>query len=186
MKQNILQNGIFTIDDFWSKQECEAFIIKSENIGYEPATINTEKGQKIVENVRNNNRVIYKDIILGEEIWNKLKNFAPQRIGNSVATGLNELFRFYKYQTGQQFKKHQDESYIRNETEASYYTFMIYLNDDFEGGETTFENLIIAPKQGTVLVFLHSLTHAGTAVLQGIKYVLRTDIMFKLDKTSSL
>lgn len=186
MKNNYLDGNIFTIPHFWSRQECEDFIAKSENIGYEPATINTEKGQKIVENIRNNNRVIYKDAVLGEEIWTKLKIFSPQKIGNSVAIGLNELFRFYKYQAGQQFKTHQDESYIRNETEASYYTLMIYLNDDFEGGETTFENVIITPKQGTALIFLHNLTHAGTAVEKGIKYVLRTDIMFKLNKNISL
>ena len=51
---------IFTIDNFWTKQECEDFIFKSETIGYEPATVTTEKGQKLVKEVRNNNRVIYK------------------------------------------------------------------------------------------------------------------------------
>ena len=172
---------IFTIDNFWDKQECEDFIFKSETIGYEPATVITEKGQKLVKEVRNNNRVIYNNHTLADKIWQKLKPFAPKHFGNSKAIGLNELFRFYKYQTGQQFKKHRDQSFIRNDIEASYFTFMIYLNDNYEGGETNFNDIAIQPKQGMVLIFQHDLEHEGSSVKQGIKYVLRTDIMYRLD-----
>ncbi len=181
MDLNILANNIFTIDNFWTKQECENFISKSENLGYELATVETEKGHIVVEMVRNNNRVLYKDIQLAENLWELLKPFAPNKIGNSNAIGLNELFRFYKYQPGQEFKRHRDQSFIRNEIEASYYTFMIYLNDDYEGGETIFSNLTIQPKQGTALIFFHNLEHEGSYVKQGTKYVLRTDIMYKLE-----
>jgi len=181
MKLNILTNNILTIDNFWTQLECDDFISKSEAIGYEPATIDTEKGQIIVETVRNNNRVIYKDIILADNLWRQLKPFAPKQIGNSKAVGLNELFRFYKYQVGQEFKRHRDQSFIRNDIEASYFTFMIYLNDNYEGGETKFNSLTIQPKQGTALIFFHGLEHEGSSVRQGLKYVLRTDIMFRLE-----
>ena len=182
MQLNNLTNTIFTVDNFWTQQECEDFISKSEAIGYEPATIDTEKGQKVVEAIRNNNRVIYTDTVLAEKLWRQLKPYTPKQIGNSKAVGLNELFRFYKYQKGQEFKRHRDQSYIRNDIEASYYTFMIYLNDNYQGGETTFNKLKIQPKQGTALVFLHDLEHEGSSVQQGIKYVLRTDIMFRLEE----
>ncbi len=185
MPLNSLTNNIFTIDNFWTKQECEDFISKSELIGYEPATIDTEKGQIVVETVRNNNRVIYKDTILADKLWQQLKPFAPKQIGNSKAIGLNELFRFYKYQVGQEFKRHRDQSFIRNDIEASYFTFMIYLNDNYEGGETTFTSLKIEPKQGTALLFFHDLEHEGSSVKQGIKYVLRTDIMFRLEEENN-
>ena len=181
MQLNKLTSNISTIDDFWTQQECEDFISKSEAIGYEPATIDTEKGQRVVEAVRNNNRVIYTDTVLADKLWRQLKPFAPKQIGNSTAVGLNELFRFYKYQAGQEFKRHRDQSYIRSDIEASYYTFMIYLNDSYQGGETTFNNLTIPPKQGSALIFLHDLEHEGSSVRQGIKYVLRTDIMFRLE-----
>lgn len=131
---------------------CEDFISKSEAIGYKPATIDTEKGQKVVEAVRNNNRVIYTDPLLANDLWQQLESFAPKQIGNSKAVGLNELFRFYKYQAGHEFKRHRDQSYIGSDIETSYYTFMIYLNDNYEGGETTFNNLTIQPKQGTALI----------------------------------
>ncbi len=181
MQLNILTNNIFTIDDFLSKQDCIDYILKSEFIGYEPATINTEKGQMIIETVRNNFRVLYSNTTLADNLWQQLKFFAPKQIGNSKAVGLNELFRFYKYQVGQQFKKHRDQSYIRNDVEASYFTFMIYLNDNYEGGETMFTNLVVQPKQGKALIFFHDLEHEGCSIKRGIKYVLRTDIMFKID-----
>ncbi len=181
MQLNTLTNNIFTIDNFWTAEECAAFISTSESMGYEPATVETEKGQMLVGTVRNNNRVIYKDSLLAKKLWLQLQPFAPAQIGNSKAVGLNELFRFYKYQAGQAFKRHRDQSYIRNEMEASYFTFMIYLNDNYEGGETRFTHLTIQPKQGMALIFFHDLEHEGTAVTQGIKYVLRTDIMYRLD-----
>jgi len=57
---------------------------------------------------------------------------------------------------------------------------MIYLNDTFKGGETKFNNLVVAPTKGAALVFYHYFEHEGTEVIEGIKYVLRTDIMFRL------
>ena len=89
------------------------------------------------------------------------------------------MFRIYKYSPGQRFKMHRDGSYIRNEHEKSFYTFLIYLNDDFEGGETEFEGLFtVAPKKGSALVFHHPLRHEGKTLISGLKYVLRTDIMY--------
>lgn len=171
---------IFLIENFWPSHQCYDFIERTEKIGYEPATVETERGSRLVEFIRNNNRVIYKDIALADQLWLSLKPYAPVQRGNSVAIGLNELFRFYRYELGQQFRKHRDNSYIRNKDEASYFTFMIYLNDNFKGGETTFNDLVIQPKQGSALLFNHYLEHAGSPLIEGKKYILRTDIMFRL------
>jgi hypothetical protein len=66
------------------------------------------------------------------------------------------MFRVYKYLPGQQFKMHRDGSYERNENEKSFYTFLIYLNDDFEGGETEFENLFTVAEERLCTGFLPS------------------------------
>lgn len=184
MKLLKITEDIILIQEFWSKERCQAFIDKSEAKGYKIAAIDTGMGHRVVESVRNNKRVMYKDTELAEEIWHDLSFFAPQKIGNSTAIGLNELFRFYRYKPGEEFKRHRDQSYIRNNREASYYTFMIYLNQDFEGGETTFNSQIIRPLTGMALIFLHSLEHAGSPVKKGTKYVLRTDIMYRLNETN--
>jgi predicted 2-oxoglutarate/Fe(II)-dependent dioxygenase YbiX len=152
----------------------------SERSGYREATVETEKGSRLIREIRNNLRVLHKDEQLAHRLWERAKDYAPAKVGNSIATGLNELFRFYKYEQGQEFKRHIDESYIRNEHEASYYTFMMYLNDAYSGGETVFEKIAVTGTRGMLLVFLHSLPHEGSAIKNGIKYVLRTDIMYRL------
>jgi prolyl 4-hydroxylase len=183
MKTTLLQKDVILIEDFWSTEKCDEYILKSEDKGYEVASVQTDNGPRVVDHIRNNNRVLHKDFGLAEEIWRTLQSHVPNTIGDSEAIGLNELFRFYRYQPGQQFRKHRDQSYIRNSQEASYYTLMIYLNDDFKGGETTFNDLIVSPKKGTALIFYHYLEHAGTEVIEGTKYVLRTDIMYKIKKS---
>jgi len=171
---------IFTVDDFLTRKECEDFMVLSENIGYELAKVNTAGGARVMTGIRNNNRAFYTSEELAESLWQKVQPFVPQQLGNSQAIGLNELFRFYRYQRGHQFKGHFDQSYVRNEREMSYYTFMIYLNDRFEGGDTTFRGLRIRPRQGMALIFLHNLYHEGSEVTKGVKYVLRTDVMYRL------
>ncbi|RZK58024.1 MAG: 2OG-Fe(II) oxygenase [Hymenobacter sp.] len=179
MKFNQLADSIFTVEDFLTRQECLDTIVRSEGVGYELAKVNTASGSRVRTDIRNNSRAFYKSDELAQELWAKVQPFVPARLGNSAAIGLNELFRFYRYQRGHQFKGHYDESYVRNELEASYYTFMVYLNDNFQGGDTTFQGLRVQPRQGMALLFLHSLFHAGSEVTQGVKYVLRSDVMYR-------
>jgi len=42
----------------------------------------------------------------------------------------------------------------------------------------------ITPKEGMALIFLHKLYHEGSEVLEGRKYVLRSDIMYKLNESA--
>ena len=57
---------------------------------------------------------------------------------------------------------------------------MVYLNDDFAGGETEFVDLrrTIVPRTGSALLFQHMLLHAGETVTSGVKYVLRSDVLY--------
>ena len=176
MKILQLSDKILTIDDFLSPAECEAYITMSEKIGYEAAKLDSKK---VVTEVRNNQRTFYESQELASLLFERSATYLPAQIGNRVLVGLNELFRFYKYLPGHQFKKHQDGSFIRNKAEVSALTFMIYLNEDCVGGETTFLEHQIAPKTGKALAFYHKLIHEGSEVKKGVKYVLRTDVMYR-------
>jgi prolyl 4-hydroxylase len=179
MQINIITPEAFTISNFLPPEECDRYIALSESKGYHPATVETGRGAKRIESVRNNDRVLYTSEALAADLWERIAPYVPARVGNSSPIGLNELFRFYKYTPGQRFKKHRDGSYIRNEWEASYYTLLIYLNDGYEGGETTLTGHTVLPEKGLALVFLHTVLHEGTEVKEGLKYVLRTDIMYR-------
>jgi prolyl 4-hydroxylase len=104
---------IFTVENFLTSEECKEYIDLSEKNGYDVAKINTEEGQRVVTQVRNNNRSFYNSKELARKLWGKAKSFVPEKLGNSISFELNELFRFYRYQPGQQFRGHYDESYIQ-------------------------------------------------------------------------
>ena len=91
---------------------------------------------------------------------------------------MNELFRFYRYAPGQKFGWHADGPYRRDNGEISLLTFMIYLNEGYRGGETRFEWTKVEGKAGMALVFEHGLIHEGAELTAGLKYVLRSDVMF--------
>ncbi len=177
-----LEDHIYVVPNFLSHEECDEMVLISEKIGYKEAKVNMHGKQVLMTMVRNNLRVMYKDEVYANILWGKIKAHVPQQIGYSHAFGLNEMLRFYKYEEGHRFKMHRDGSYRRNDTEASQYSFLIYLNDDFEGGETVFRSgTTIRPKKGSALLFLHGLRHEGAVLKNGTKYVLRTDIMYRLN-----
>lgn len=69
--------------------------------------------------------------------------------------------------------------------ERSFFTFMIYLNGGFGAGTTNFlsdkRNVTyrVVPAAGLLLVFPHYLLHEGEAVGSGVKYIMRSDLMYK-------
>jgi hypothetical protein len=179
--------NILTIDRFLSQAECDDYVKLSEDRGFEEASVSTDRGMVMMKSWRNNDRVIIDDTGLASGLWQRLQPFAPPAFKQWQPVGVNERFRFYRYDIGQKFDWHQDGYFERANGERSFFTFMVYLNADFEGGETSFSttsvsaprpDLKIKPEAGKALLFHHPITHKGEAVVSGRKYVLRSDIMF--------
>ena len=172
------QDGIFAIARFLGTGECAALIAQSERVGYEAASITTGRGTQIDSGVRNNARVIADDPARASALWGRIRDLIPQFYLGRQAVGINERFRFYRYNPGERFAGHIDSPYRRDNGEQSLLTFMIYLNDDFDGGETAFPDLVVRPATGLALLFRHDIFHEGRPVGRGRKYVLRSDVMF--------
>jgi len=179
MKKIEIHPQIFLIDGFLTHTECNQYIALAEKQVFEEAKINIQGQQLMNKGVRNNDRLMMFDKGLAKTFFIQAAKFLPETHENYRLSDFNEMFRIYKYSPGQRFKMHRDGSYVRNENEKSFYTFMIYLNDDFEGGETEFQSIgTVSPKKGSALVFHHPLKHEGKTLTHGLKYVLRTDIMY--------
>lgn len=179
MKRRKLAPGIFTIRGVLTADECQQVIAFAEERGFDPATINDEFGvQRPDEETRNNDRVIVDDFELARRLWSRVEKFMPPMLDGRPVRGLNERFRYYRYNPGQRFTWHFDGSFRRPNGEESRLTFMIYLNEGYEGGETQFESVSTAGKLGMALVFEHELLHQGAEVTGGVKYVLRSDVMY--------
>lgn len=118
---------------------------------------------------------------------------------------LNERLRFLKYTPGQFFRRHCDGVYYTpNKEEISYYTLQIYLNGsahDNQGGATRLwrmgninkkdvrkagpgmplrDYVDVEPRMGRALVFeQRGVWHTGEELKEGVKYTIRTDILYE-------
>jgi prolyl 4-hydroxylase len=172
-------SGAFIIENYLSAALCQHYIRMGEEMGYAPSEVNFQDGSRRAEDIRNNDRVIFDDPALAASLFERARALLPEHIGLWQLAGFNERFRFYRYGPNEYFKWHRDGSFAKSPDEASGLTFMIYLNDDFEGGATEFKTEFIKPQEGAALVFPHKLPHQGTAIVTGNKYVLRTDVMYR-------
>ena len=174
---------VFVIPQFLTPQECRAFIEQSEQLGYSDAPINSSFGPVLRKDVRDNQRILVDDPELANAWWDRAKGLLVEEWFGWQVVGLNERFRFYRYDPGQRFAPHMDGCFQRDNGEQSHFTFLVYLNDGFEGGATAFrENratLLVTPERGKALVFYHRQVHEGMPVGRGRKYVLRTDVMYR-------
>lgn len=171
---------VWTAENFLSPYECSEIINQMEAYGFSDAPVTTEMGPIMLPSIRNNNRVIIDDLKLAKTLYEKIQPHVPVEFLGMNLCGVNERFRCYRYNPGQKFAPHLDGYFARNENERSFLTFMVYLNDNFEGGETSFLEIgqTITPKTGTALFFQHPILHEGRQVTKGVKYALRSDIMY--------
>jgi predicted 2-oxoglutarate/Fe(II)-dependent dioxygenase YbiX len=186
-KECVDGDRIFVIHDFLTPEQCRSFLDRSEGAGYDEATITTSAGFVMDKEIRDNARLVVDDAVLAKELWQRARPFLPERDDDWRAVGFNERFRFYRYDPGQKFAPHFDGCFRRSNGEQSHLTFMVYLNDEFSGGETQFYSdgldlrASVHPKCGMALVFVHFQLHEGAPVVTGRKYVLRTDVMYTLE-----
>ncbi len=176
------QPYIIKVPEILSPAECVNMIERIESLSPEVATINTIMGTMVNRDVRNNDRVIFDDVEFAETLLERVREKAPKEIHNMSFIGLNERFRCYRYKPGMRFASHMDGAYHRDDNEQSWYSFLVYLNEDFEGGATTFitdPEIAIQPKTGMGLLFQHPILHEGSVVTSGVKYVARTDLMYR-------
>lgn len=94
------------------------------------------------------------------------------------------MFRIAKYTNGGEFKLHRDKMNQDENENRSYLTLNIFLNKNFDGGETDFylddkitKRLSVKPDVGRAALFYFNQYHCGNKVINGEKYLLRTDVM---------
>ncbi len=143
------------------------------------------------DSYRNNERYWEDNDVLADSLFKKtvLLCDGQNEISKSVKgfCSLNSRLRFCKYSKGHIFNVHRDGVYHKSDNEKSNMTFLLYLNDDYEGGETKFyknkcdkiPSYIYKAKKGDLLIFNHDIWHEGSAVQSGEKYILRSDLIFK-------
>jgi len=168
---------LWSVEDVYTRAECAAFIDLIERSSPTLATNNPL--------YRNQDRVIRDDPGVAAELFRRLGSHLPQTMGPLRLAGVNERLRFYRYRPGQRFEPHMDHWYQPNDRRITLHTLLVYFNDDFEGGETRFQEQleeVVRPRPGLVVIFQHKLRHEGCEVRRGTKYAMRSDVIYEADE----
>ena len=169
------------MDQMLSDSECD-HIIKISNDRY----IRSQAGE-IGEEL--NARTSYSAYLTinDDPILNAIREKIAQRL--EIPVTHFEYFQCVSYANGQEYQNHYDTfdatkkgaEAIMNNGGQRKFTLLVYLNDDFEGGQTYFPklDLLATPKKGNA-VFFHNINqegvlynasfHAGLPVSKGKKY----------------
>ncbi|OOZ38417.1 hypothetical protein BOW52_08590 [Solemya elarraichensis gill symbiont] len=170
---NAYKGSIREIRNFLSDNECEALIRLTEG-RYQRSTIisyGPEK-HKTLSDVRTSQSVLLKE-------KHALLDTIRQRAAANSHSSIQDIenLQCARYETGEEFGLHLDAFASRRKK-----TILVYLNDNFEGGETWFSevDVTVEPEKGKALIFdnlnemhlPHPLSmHAGLPITSGVKYV---------------
>ncbi|KAF9527268.1 hypothetical protein CPB83DRAFT_895488 [Crepidotus variabilis] len=208
--------GAFIINDALDVSECRSLVKASEAVGLVPDEPVAGSATQL-SSVLAHNLIWLADTEFIEGLYQRVANLLPQAVHGGKVQGINRRFRLYRYRPGALYRPHIDGAwpasalnsstsppsyvYDSDPTVYSRLTFLIYLNDDFEGGCTTFflpcsssgvlEARPVKPRAGTVCVFPHgaakgSLLHEGSGVTSGAKYIIRTEVLYEVDKSERI
>jgi len=177
---------LYTFDNFLTPEDCQTLIVES-NKKLRPSTVSNVKDEVVLSKDRTSKTadLSYFNSPYLDAIDNKITTF----MGLDPFTG--EIMQTQKYEPGQYYKAHTDYFHPLTKECKTYtewmgqrtWTFMLYLNDVKEGGETYFKHLKlkIKPKQG-MAVFWNNLyrngipnpktLHEACPPVSGDKYVI--------------
>lgn len=181
------------LHNVFTKEECEAIIDLAERQGFTDALLRGPSGKpgdsslSGAENksVRNNQRVPFESQELAALLFARVQPFVPQSWDGKIPYSLNDAIRVVKYAPGTYYKHHLDGYQRKDENTRSYFSFLLYLNDGYEGGKTEFydmddpNNIVsLSARQGSVAIFEHQIWHGGGTLIKGTKYAIKSEVMY--------
>lgn len=165
--------GVYVIPDFLSDIECSTYMnMDFPKESYEFTSSGKFKNSKLI------------DPVLSTFFYDRLTMFMKEDRGKPFLRA-NNLIMMGEYNPGNSFGMHTDTGlyYDLNTKTKSAWTLLIYLNDEFTGGTTSFYTdhfeltTTIIPKKGTALLFDIDLWHKGDELTSGIKKWIGCEII---------
>ena len=170
----------FEIQNVIDPERCTELISMGKSKGFASAPLHDAFGNEYkAEDHRHNHRVIIESQEIADELWECIKHVVPKNVNMCEAIGLNPYLRFYEYNVGHFFKRHLDRPLRLDNGDYSIFTVLFYLNGDFTGGETAFDDGKITPETGSALIFNHRMYHESLEITEGTKYAIRSDVIYR-------
>ena len=180
-----LINDVGIFDHFLSDDECDKFIGFFKNKEKKGFVVNRQVGEDSSPTTKKDAAF---SINVYEEHSTQLDNFLDNFWKNAWTTYSEKYptlamrscdllnFKLQKTLPGEGYHVWHDEHQLSYKDSSRVATYIIYLNDDYDAGETEFlsKSMRIQPKKGTLVIFPCNYTHAhrGNPPLTGEKYIL--------------
>lgn len=173
------EQDIRKINDVISDKDSGVYFTKSQTFA------EVDSGDKLAQSSRTNQSLSLTYSAQINEDLRKINNKFYEKMVNAVSTYCNifhieqelsdvEEYQLLKYSGGQHYDAHYDGGTGSGRAVSP----ILYLNDDYEGGEIEFVNfgIKIKPKAGSLLVFPSSYPyrHIAHPVTSGTKYAIVT------------
>ena len=177
----------WTVQGVLTPEECAGHIARYQRAQPELAPVIRTDGVGLDPEIRNNTRIMWDDAAEADGLLARVRarmaedgRSFPARFHGGALTHANPRLRVYRYGPAEKHTAHWDTEVALPEGAVTRVTLVVYLNDDFEGGETDFPELDVrvAPARGMALVFQHRVLHQACEVTRGAKFVLRTDVAY--------
>ncbi len=201
VRREDIDRGCYLLHGLLAPRECRRLIAAAEAIGFTHAGLAIgDDTYRVNLSVRNNSRVVVDAPELAAGLWARMREQVPRQHEGAPIQGLNWRFRVYRYDPGQRFFPHVDVR-TRLPVGETRESLVIYLNDEFTGGNTCFyevkdrgsrrgegrgrkfDNRVqfsLRPEVGGAVVFDHLRLHEGAEVITGAKYAVRSDLIYLL------
>jgi|tagenome__1003787_1003787.scaffolds.fasta_scaffold20964413_2 prolyl 4-hydroxylase len=158
-----------------TRDECK-HVINVATPEYRPSLVHDDAGDLVRDTIRTSDGAPIHWAIEDPAI-----HALNRRIGAAIGTPYEngETLQSLRYAPGQEYRPHFD--YVADDNRRLW-TALLYLNDDYEGGETTFlrTGLSVKGHIGDALVFANATAdgefdelaeHSGEPVKRGVKYL---------------
>ena len=158
-KESYNINNIYEYPDMLTDKQCDEIISLAKPL-IRPSTVIGEGGMNVPDKEyrTSHNTFLSRDIKVVKDIYNKLSKL----IG--IDPDHFEQLQVVRYEPTQQYKPHWDACWEEHKCGEfmkmggqRYATFLLYLNDDFTGGETEFpyRNIKVKPEKGKAVLFFN-------------------------------
>lgn len=188
---------VVEVEDFLTPSECEHLVQLASEKDFHESTVSTEHGVYVLDRTMRRSRQCWLKMRdregsgestdpLVSKISEKIQRYIP------LPRTHQEDLQIVHYSENEFYRRHFDTPYqdeviklFNRHCGPRVATFLIYLNDDFDGGETDFilANRTITPQKGKAIFFYNidinlSLVpeslHVGRRVKRGTKWIATT------------
>ncbi|GAO38825.1 putative oxidoreductase [Sphingomonas changbaiensis NBRC 104936] len=164
------------IERLFTAAECD-YLRQIAEPQYMPSVVNDGMGRQVRDPIRTSDGATLHWLI-EDPVVHALNRRLAAASGTSFEQG--EATLILRYKGGQEYKPHFD--FVRSEQNQRFKTVLVYLNHDYQGGETVFPEigLSVKARKGDALIFTSALPdrsvdplskHAGMPITGGVKYL---------------